>query len=106
MPNAPIPDLIPDLAVEVLSEGNTANEMRRKREEYFSAGVRLVWIVDPDERTVAIYTAPEECLVLEESQTLDGGDVLPGFVLPLSNLFSELDWVGPNADSPDSGGRP
>src|SRR5437763_850484 len=52
-PSEPIPTLYPDLAVEVLSEGNTEEEMERKLKEYFLAGARLVWLVDPDTRTVA-----------------------------------------------------
>jgi Uma2 family endonuclease len=81
----------PDLAVEVLSEGNTAAEMDRKRREYFTSGTRLVWEVDPNTRTVAVYTSPEGPLVLDADQTLDGGAVLPGFTLRLATLFAELD---------------
>ena len=55
----PIPDLVPDLAVEVQSESNTAAEMDRKRREYFKAGVRLVWMIEPRARTATVYTAPE-----------------------------------------------
>ncbi|SRR5579883_2235348 len=94
MPTEPIPDLYPDLAVEVLSTSNTAAEMLRKCREYFAAGARLVWLIDPVARTVAVYTAPERWTVLDESQTLDGGDVLPGFILPLRDLFTELDENG------------
>lgn len=94
MPTAPIPALAPDLAVEVLSESNTPREMTRKREEYFAAGVRLVWLVDPERRTVAVYTAANEVTVLDATQTLDGGAVLPGFVLPLPDLFAALDRQG------------
>jgi Uma2 family endonuclease len=90
----PIPDLAPDLAVEVLSPGNTPGEMARKRQEYFAAGVRLVWIVDPEARMVAVYTEPEQCTVLQEAQTLAGDPVLPGFRLPLRRLFAELDSQG------------
>jgi Uma2 family endonuclease len=91
VPTAPIPELAPDLAVEILSEGNTEAEMARKRREYFEAGVRLVWLVDPEARTVSVYTAPEQATVLDATQTLDGGVVLPGFTLPLAELFAELD---------------
>jgi Uma2 family endonuclease len=94
VPAAPIPDLVPDLAVEVLSESNTAAEMARKRREYFAAGVRLVWEVDPASRTVTVYTSAEKSTELDESQTLDGGAVLPGFALPLRELFAELDRQG------------
>jgi Uma2 family endonuclease len=91
VPREPIPDLSPDLAVEVLSESNTADEMARKRREYFAAGVRLVWQVAPLTRTVEVYTAPEQVTVLHEEDTLEGGAVLPGFALPLREFFAELD---------------
>ena len=86
--------LAPDLAVEVLSESNTPAEMARKRQEYFTAGVRLVWFVDPDARTEEVYTAPDQSTVVNEEGTLDGGAVLPGFTLPLRDLFPELDLQG------------
>jgi Uma2 family endonuclease len=92
VPNEPVPHLAPDLAVEVLSVSNTPGEMARKRREYFEAKVRMVWEVDPRPRTVAVYVrdgAP--LMVLTEDQTLDGRDVLPGFSLPLRELFAELD---------------
>jgi Uma2 family endonuclease len=94
VPSDPIPDLAPDLAVEVLSAGNTPGEMARKRQEYFAAGVRLVWLVDPVARTVEVYTAPEQSTLLHAADTLDGGAVLPGFALPLQELFAELDHQG------------
>ena len=94
VPAEPIPDLAPDLAVEVLSESNTEGEMARKRHEYFGAGVQLVWIVDPTSRTVAVYNTPDQSTVLQETQTLEGGTVLPGFALPLQDLFAELDQQG------------
>ena len=94
LPTEPIPDLAPDLAVEVLSKSNTAGEMARKRREYFAAGVRLVWFVDPEARTVEVYTALEQSILLREEDTLDGGAVLPGFVLSLRELFAELDRQG------------
>jgi Uma2 family endonuclease len=94
VPSQAIPALVPDLAVEVLSESKTKKEMERKRGEYFRAGVRLVWEVDPEERTVAVYTGPEQPTVLTQEQTLDGGQVLPGFTLPLRDLFAELDRQG------------
>ena len=90
----PIPAVAPDLAVEVLSEGNTEGEMRRKLHDYFTAGVRLVWYVDPRSRTATVYTAPEQCTVLGENDVLTGGDVLPGFELSLRELFAEVDGKG------------
>src|SRR4051812_44578501 len=78
LPSEPIPDLFPDLAVEVLSENNTPEEMDRKLREYFLAGVRLVWMIDPRTRTAAVYTAPDTpAITLDETQALDGGNVLP-----------------------------
>jgi len=93
-PTGPIAGFAPDLAVEVLSPGNTEAEMARKRREYFGAGVRIVWQVDPRARTVAVFDSPDRPTILDESMTLDGGEVLPGFVLPLVDLFGELDRQG------------
>ena len=81
-------------AVEILSRSNTAAEMRLKRQDYFTSGVHLVWEVDPDARTVSVYTAPEGPVVLTEADVLDGGAVLQGFTLPLRDLFAELDRQG------------
>ena len=89
-PARPIPSLVPDLAVEVLNEGNTVAEMDRKLAEYFRSGVRLVWYVNPSTRTVAVYTSPTSCLQVDESQVLDGGEVLPGFVLPVRKCFGRV----------------
>ena len=87
----PILPLAPDLAIEVLSEGNTPREMARKVSEYFDSGCRLVWLVDPRTRTVAVYTSLAKPIILTEKQTLTGGDVLLGFRLPLRKLFGLLD---------------
>ena len=76
------------MTVEVLSPSNTKAEMQIKLGEYFQAGVRLVWIVDPKKKTVSVYTSPEEVTTLAEKQTLTGGEVLPGFELPLKTLFA------------------
>jgi Uma2 family endonuclease len=86
-PKEPIPDLAPDLAVEVLSEGNTKAEMVRKVREYFDAGVRLVWLIDPKKRTTRVFSAPEKSILVRDLQSLDGGDVLPGFVLSIADLL-------------------
>jgi len=86
-PKTPIPHLAPDLVIEVLSKGNTKPEMTRKLQEYFEAGVRSVWVVDPRKRTVRLYTSVDQSILLAEDQALDGGTVLPGFVLPVRELF-------------------
>jgi Uma2 family endonuclease len=93
-PAGAVAGFAPDLAIEVLSRSNTQAEMARKRREYFEAGVRLVWEIDLPTRTVAVYDAPERSTVLDATQILDGGDVLPGFALPLADLFGELDRQG------------
>jgi Uma2 family endonuclease len=86
-PREPIPELAPDLAVEVLSEGNTKAEMARKVREYFEAGVTLVWLIDPKKRTARVFSALEKSALVRADQALDGGDVLPGFVFRLSDLL-------------------
>jgi Uma2 family endonuclease len=91
VPTQAIPRLVPNLAVEVLSRGNTVREMDEKLVEYFQAGVELVWFVDLRARTVEVFTAPGESNVLRENQTLTGGAVLPGFKLKLKELFAQLD---------------
>ena len=78
----------PDLAVEVLSPGNTRREMEEKIALYFAAGSRAVWVFDPKKRTAAVYTSPSAVSVLSESDAFDGGDVLPGFTLDLTKLFA------------------
>jgi Uma2 family endonuclease len=78
----------PDLAVEVISPGNTDDEMERKLQEYFDAGVKLVWYVYPQSQTVLVYRHPQQCRELTLDDTLEGGDVLPGFSLPIREWFS------------------
>src|ERR1700722_11547894 len=94
IPIDPLPTIAPDLAVEVLSRSNTAAEMRLKRQDYFRMGTQLVWEIDPVARTVAVYTLPDQPRVLTTADALDGGSVLPGFVLPVADLFAELDRHG------------
>lgn len=90
IPQKAILDMAPDLAVEVLSSGNTKGEMALKIREYFLGGTRLVWVVDPKKRCVRVYTAPDESRLLTEGQTLEGGDVLPGLKIPLRQLFARV----------------
>jgi Uma2 family endonuclease len=85
-----IPHVIPDLAIEVLSESNTPAEMDRKLREYFQAGVRLAWIIDHRTRSATVYTAANQSTVIGEDGTLDGGKVVPGFALSLKQLFADL----------------
>lgn len=92
-----IPDVAPNLAVEILSRKNTRAEITRKLKEYFLAGTLLAWVIDPRKRTVHVYTAPDHFKILTADHSLDGRDVLPGFALPLRELFAML---GPPAKKP------
>jgi len=96
LPVDPVPDLVPDFVIEVLSPGNTHPEMARKRREYFQAGVRLVWMIDPSRRAIAVFTAPEFVSIAQEFDHIDGGDVLPGWDVDLEKPFAELDRRSPD----------
>jgi Uma2 family endonuclease len=80
-------DVVPDLAVEVISPTDLVYELMQKIAEYFQAGVRLVWVVFPPQRLVYVYESLTQVRVLTQTDELDGGAVLPGFRLPLANLF-------------------
>jgi Uma2 family endonuclease len=86
-----IPSLIPDLAIEVLRTSNRPAEMRLKRGEYFGAGVRLVWIIDPKRRVADVYTSADARERINPEGMLRGLDVLPGFEIRLSELFAAAD---------------
>ena len=92
VPREPIPLLPPTLAVEVISESNTAAEMRQKLKEYFESGSRLVWLVYPETRTIAVFAVlqDEPTAILTEADVLDGGAVLPGFTMPVQQVFEPL----------------
>ena len=89
----PYVDFAPDLAVEVLSKSNTVKEIERKRREFFESGTRLIWVVDPTKRTVSVYTNVDEHVLLTEADTIDGGDVLPGFKLSISEWFQQAEEI-------------
>lgn len=91
LPRVQIPGIAPDLAVEVLSPCNSEGEMQRKLNDYFTAGVRLVWYIDPAAKNARVFISPIDYLTLDETQSLTGGDVLPGFELPLQKLFAEIE---------------
>jgi len=82
----------PDLAVEILSPGNTVEEMHEKIVEYFENGSRLVWIIHPDEQYILVYHQPQPDQFKRPGDILDGGDVLPGFTLDLSEFFAEPEF--------------
>jgi Uma2 family endonuclease len=77
----------PDLAVEVVSPAGAASDLRAKVEDYFAAGTRLVWLVDPADGTVTVHRAPSTPRVLSANDILDGQDVVPGFAIRVSEIF-------------------
>ncbi len=94
-PKPPIYAVAPDLAVEIISQGNTEAEMNRKLHDYFQAGVRQVWYIEPKTRTARAYTTEHEWTEIGSDGSLLGGEVLPGFELPLAELFNRVE--GPSA---------
>jgi Uma2 family endonuclease len=80
-------DVAPELVVEVLSPDDPAREVRRKLKEYFAAGVKLIWVADPRKRTVRAYRSLKNVRVFTARDTLTGGDILPGFSVPVASLF-------------------
>jgi Uma2 family endonuclease len=85
--DAPVAPGAGDLVVEVVSKSNTKAEIARKLGEYFAAGSRLAWVVEPKPKTVRVHTSPGEFVILGLDDSLDGGKVLPGFRLPVRELF-------------------
>jgi Uma2 family endonuclease len=77
----------PDLAVEVVSPGDTYNEVEEKVEDWLAAGTRAVWIVNPRRRLVTVYRSLTDVTHLSEGDELDGGDVVPGFRCEVSEIF-------------------
>lgn len=90
LPGGQITSCTADLAIEILSPSNSDDEMRKKRREYFDRGTSLVWEIDSRRETV-YRSAETPDAILPLTDTLTGGDVLPGFSLPLADLFAELD---------------
>jgi len=79
----------PDLAVEVLSPSDRASEVNAKVRDWLEAGAGVVWVVDPENETVAVYRSPGEAAILGVSDTLPGGDMLPGFAVPVRQVFAK-----------------
>ena len=89
VPDVPVWDMVPDLAIEVISPSNSASAVLRKVHDYFKAGVTRVWVVYPEQAEVYIYSTPKQVQVVGIGQELDGGDLLPGFRLPVAVLFED-----------------
>ena len=83
-----IAGMYPDIAVEVISAGNTPGEMRRKLRDYFTAGTQIVWFIYPTTKSAEVYTGPRKRQKLTPADSLEGGSVLPGFELSLEKLFA------------------
>jgi Uma2 family endonuclease len=79
----------PDLAVEVMSPSDRYPEMDRKARRYLSCGTRVVWIVRPDDQTVVIHEPGRGAIVLGMTEVIDGGEILPGFRLPVADVFRD-----------------
>jgi len=95
LPVAPLPKLVPNFVIEILSQENTYSEMSRKRREYFQAGVQLVWIVDHRLRTITAYSAPNQFRVFSAGDTISGDPVLPDWLFNTAELFEVLDQQPP-----------
>lgn len=80
--------VLPDLAVEVASSGDRPIEIRRKAEMWVEVGVRLVWVVLPTQRTIEVYRLGLPVVTLDETAMLDGGEVVPGFTMPVATIFA------------------
>ena len=91
-------DVIPDLAVEVVSQSNKADEIVVKLRDYFRAGVNQAWVIYPVTRQVYVYTSLTSVQILIEPAELEGGDLIPGFRLSLTELFED----GPGNGEPEA----
>jgi Uma2 family endonuclease len=89
--------IAPDLAVEVLSPDDLAYEVDAKVQDYLSAGVRLVWVVNPQARTIEVHRLRGAGVILRENDELNGEDVLPGFTCRVGDLFRPPPGVDPGA---------
>ena len=90
LPMEAIPDLVPNLAIEVLSVSNTPKEMKRKLREYFEAGVEQVWFVDGEAETFEVFKNPTKSRMYADTQIVKGGKVLPGFELSVEAFFKRV----------------
>lgn len=77
----------PDLAVEVLSPGDTVSEVDEKVDKWLASGASAVWIVNPKRRSVTVYRAQNDAVILMENDELDGQDIVPGFRCRIAEIF-------------------
>jgi Uma2 family endonuclease len=78
----------PELAVEVVSPSDSAEDLDIKTKQYFQSGARQVWILYPKTQTVHVFSSGAAAVILDRDQTLEGGDLLPGFSVPVASLFA------------------
>jgi Uma2 family endonuclease len=83
--------VVPNLAVEVISPTDLAEELLDKIDEYFNAGVELVWVVFPRHRRIYVFDSPTQVRILTDADELNGGEIVPGFRLSIATLFAPLD---------------
>lgn len=82
----------PDLAIEVISPGNTRAEIDERLDDFFTSGAHLVWIIHPNEQFVEVCHSLTERRIVASGGFLDGENLLPGFRLPVADLFKNWDW--------------
>jgi Uma2 family endonuclease len=80
-------EIVPDVAIEVISETDRAQDVLSKTGRYFQAGVRAVWLIYPDLEVVHVYESFTRIRVLTRDDILDSSEIIPGFQLPLGSLF-------------------
>ena len=79
----------PDLVVEIRSRNDTLPELMAKAQDYLTAGVKIVWLVDPQSRSVWVYVGQSEPLRVEENEVLNAGEIIPGFQYKVSDLLRQ-----------------
>jgi len=79
--------IVPDLVVEVVSPHDTARAVHEKAREWLAGGVQVVWVVDPQQRTVTVWDSHGQAQTLTERDTLYGAPVLPNLQIPVRELF-------------------
>jgi Uma2 family endonuclease len=84
------PPLCPDFVLELRSQTDSLKALQEKMQEYIKNGVRLGWLIDPKTEQVEIYRVDQEVEILQSPETLSGEDVLPGFILNLKPIFSNI----------------
>ena len=87
IPETGYAELAPDLVAEILSTGDRPGEVHEKIGQWLSAGVRLVWVLDPERRHARVYRADGTLSLVAANEELDGEDVLPGFRCPLADIL-------------------